>query len=141
MGTMMLLVGGGLVVALLVFFFFEERSLKDAQFSDFKCMMTEDMKVSDCMEKFSTIKFLSIYAVLLFLANLAVAKMVFLPNAFGLTEGLIYTFVPSLLGSLVILLVKWSYQPLIKLVSSFLYGSIYIGATASSLLVTFYLLA
>jgi hypothetical protein len=47
-----------------------------------------------------------------------------------------YVFLPSLIGSLIILLVKWRFQPLLKLISSFLFGAGYIGASAFAVAVT-----
>jgi len=141
MGTMMLLIGGGLIFALLIFFICEEKSLKDANFSDMKCMVTEEVELSKCFEQFNTVRYMSIYFVVLLLADLAVANLIFVPQGFGLTEAMAFTFVPSILGSGVILLVKWTYQPMIKLISSFLYGSVFIGAAAIAFVLTFFVLA
>ena len=64
----------------------------------------------------------------------------FLANGFGLQEILAYTFIPSLVGSWVILLVKWTYQPVIKLASSFMYGAGFIGASSVAFLITYIIL-
>lgn len=118
--------------AFLVFSFFvcEEKSLKDADFSDMKCMVTEEVEVSKCFEQFQTIRHISIYFVLMVIFDALIAHFIYLPNGFGLLEVLVYTFIPSLMGSGLILLVKWTYQPVIKLISSFMYGSIFMGASA-----------
>ncbi len=47
-----------------------------------------------------------------------------------------YVFLPALIGSLIILLVKWRFQPLIKLISSFMFGAGYIGASAFAVATT-----
>ena len=132
MGTVMILIVGGLIFSLLVFFFCEEKSLKDANFSDMKCLVTEKVEVSECFEQFQTIRYLAIYFAILLVANVLIAKMIYVPQGFGLLEILAYTFVPSLMGSGIILLVKWTYQPVIKLISSFMYGSIFMGASATA---------
>jgi hypothetical protein len=68
-----------------------------------------------------------------FILGLIMANNVLLPNQFGLVEAMAYTFIPSMIGSLIILLVKWRFQPMIKLLSSFIFGAGYIGATALAL--------
>jgi len=132
MGTVMLLMGGGLFFSLLVFFICEEKSLRDANFSDMKCLVTEEVEVSKCFEQFQTMRYIATYFVLLVIFNALIAHFVYLPQGFGLLEILAYTFVPSVMGSGIILLVKWTYQPVIKLISSFMYGSIFMGASATA---------
>lgn len=135
MGTLLLVVGGALFFALFVFFVCEEKSLKNADFSDMKGLFTAERKVSECAQEFDTVRYLVIYFVVLLAFHLAVINMVFVPNGFGLVEKLAYTFFPSLLGSWLILLVKWTYQPIIKLVSSFMYGSVYMGAAITAFVI------
>ena len=129
MGTMLVLIIGALCVALVTFFICEEKSLKDSNLSDMKSVM-EDINPSQAFEQFQTIKYLAIYFVVMMAVNFGVAKYVFLPEGLGLLEVMLYTFIPSLLGSLIILMVKWTFQPFIKLVSSFFYGSVYMAAAA-----------
>lgn len=130
MGTMLLLIGGGLFFGLVVFIFCEEMSLKNANFSDMKGLFTEELKVSECLDEFNTVRYMALFIVVLFAFDLALANLVFVPRGFGALEMLSYIFVPSLLGSWIILLVKWTYQPIIKLASSFMYGAGFIGAAA-----------
>lgn len=132
MGTVMLLIGGGLIFSLFVFFVCEEKSLKDANFSDMKCLIKEEVKVSQCFEQFQTIRYLAVYFVILLIFDTLIANFVYLPHEFGLLEIISYTFATSLIGSGIILLVKWTYQPVIKLISSFMFGSIFMGASATA---------
>ena len=129
MGTLMLVIGIGLVFSLIVFFISEEKSLKDAKMSDMKCLITEEVNISECFEQYNTIRYMFFYIAAVFIAGVLVAVNIHLPNNYGLAEVFAYTFIPSLLGSLLILLVKWTYQPMIKLISSFMFGAGYIGAT------------
>jgi hypothetical protein len=129
MGMIMLLMGGGLFFSLLVFFVCEEKSLKDADFSDMKCLVTEEVEFSKCFEQFQTVRHISFYFVAMVIFDGLIAHFIYLPNGFGILEIMAYTFVPSLMGSGLILLVKWTYQPVIKLISSFMYGSIFMGAS------------
>ncbi|MCJ7765002.1 MAG: hypothetical protein MUP09_03590 [Thiovulaceae bacterium] len=137
MGIMLLVMGAGLFFALIVFFICEEKSLKDADFSDMKGLFTKELKATECFGKFQTIRYLTIFFIVLLIFDLAIAYYVFIPNGFGLQEVLAYTFIPSLLGSFIILLVKWTYQPVIKLASSFMYGSVFMGSAAIAFLITY----
>ncbi|HIC44799.1 MAG TPA: hypothetical protein EYO73_11140 [Sulfurimonas sp.] len=141
MGTMMLLIGGGLIFALLTFWVCEEKSLKDANFSDMKCMVTEEVELSKCFEQFNTVRYMAIYFIIILIADLIIANMIFIPQGFGLTETMVFTFVPSILGSGVILLVKWTYQPMVKLISSFLFGSVFMAAAIIAFSFTFFVIA
>jgi len=140
MGTVLLLIFGGLIFALTVFFICEEKSLKNADFSDMKGLFTQELKAAECVEQFHTVRYLVIYFAILLIFDLAIAKLIFIPNEYGLLEVLAYTFIPSLLGSWLILLVKWTYQPVIKLASSFMYGSVFMGASAVAFLTAYFIL-
>jgi hypothetical protein len=62
-----------------------------------------------------------------------------IPAGVDLAGLMAYVFFPSLLGSLLILLVKWRFQPFIKLVSSFMYGSGYMTATGLAVALVYFL--
>lgn len=139
MGMLLIILGAGLFFGLLVFFVAEEKSLKDADFSDMKGLFTAERKVSECAGEFNTFRYLGIYFAIMVVFDLLMANLVFVPNGLGMQEMLAFTFVPSLLGSWVILLVKWTYQPIIKLVSSFMYGSVYMGASIFAFTITYFI--
>ena len=140
MGTMLLILTGGLFFGLIVFFICEEKSLKDADFSDMKGLFTQELKAVDSLKKFQTIKYLVVYFIALVIFDLVIINLVLDPNALEWSVVLAYTFMPSLVGSWFILLVKWTYQPVIKLASSFMYGAGYIAAAAISFGVTHFIL-
>ena len=129
MGTLMIAIGAGLLYNMIVFYICEEKSLKDANFSDMKCLIKEEVDVSECFETYNTVQYM-----LYFLFSAAifagfVTHFFLIPAGIDLAGLMAYVFIPSLLGSLLILLVKWRFQPFIKLVSSFMYGSAYMTAT------------
>ena len=95
-------------------------------------MVTEEVDVSECFEKYNTVRYMVIYFIAVFIFALVVAKYIHIPNGFGLGEILAYIFIPSAIGSLIILLVKWRFQPIIKLISSFMFGGGYMTATAAA---------
>ena len=131
MGTVMIAIMVGLVYSLGVFFFCEEKSLSDAKFSDMKCLVTEKTDMTQCFEAYKTIQYVGMFFAAVFIFAAVVANFVYIPRALGINEILGYTFITSLLGSGIILLVKWTYQPVIKLISSFIFGSMFMGATVA----------
>lgn len=140
MGTMLLVMAAGLAFGLIVFFICEEKSLQDADFSDMKGLFTQELQATACLEQFQTIRYFLIYLGLLLIFDLLIANLVFIPNDFAIKEILAYTFIPSLVGSWIILLVKWTYQPVIKLASSFMYGAGFIGASTIAFAITYFIL-
>jgi hypothetical protein len=137
MGTMMLLIGSALFYSLIIFWIAEEKSLKNADFSDIKLCVTEKLDIGAVFQEFNTLFYLAIYFVAVLLFAAIAANYFFVPKGLGLAEVMMITFIPSLIGSLIILLVKWRYQPIIKLISSFLFGSIYMTATALAFAVVY----
>jgi len=132
MGVLLISLAAALVFALVVFFFSEEKSLTNADFSDMKGLFTEELKLSECVGEFNTVRYMLAYIIILFVFDAIVAKTVFIPNNFGLMEIMGYVFMPSLVGSWLILLVKWTYQPVIKIISSFMYGAGYMTAAIAA---------
>ena len=128
MGILLITLASALIFALVVFFYCEEKSLTDAEFSDMKGLFTEEVKLSECMGKFSTVRYMLAYGAILFFFDLVIAQLVFIPNGFAMPQMMAYIFMPSLVGSWLILLVKWTYQPVIKIISSLMYGAGYMGA-------------
>jgi len=137
MATMMLMIGAALFYSLIIFWICEEKSLKNANLSDLKLLIKEELDITAIFQEYNTIRYLTIYflAVLVFAALMA--SYIFIPRGYGLAEVMAITFIPSLMGSLIILLIKWRFQPIIKLISSFLFGSIYMTATALAFALTY----
>jgi len=136
MGMLMIAIGIGFFGSIIVFFIAEEMSLKDADFSDMKCLVTQELSMDECLSKYSTIKYMVMFIFAVLIIGFLVSTQIFIPNEFSLGFLMAYVFLPSLMGSLIILLVKWKFQPLIKLVSSFMFGAGYMGASAFAVAVT-----
>ena len=130
MGMLMIAIGIGFFASIIIFFIAEEMSLKDADFSDIKDVFTEELNIGDLAGKYSTIKYMAMYIVAVFVIGLLVSLQILIPNHFSLGFLMAYVFLPSMIGSLIILLVKWRFQPILKLISSFMFGAGYIGASA-----------
>ncbi len=136
MGMLMIAIAIGFFSSIIIFFIMEEMSLKDADFSDMKCLVTKELSMDECLNKYSTIKYMVMYVGIVFIIGFLVSSQILIPNHFDLGFNMAYVFLPSMIGSLIILIVKWRFQPLIKLISSFMFGAGYMGASAFALAVT-----
>ena len=139
MGTLMLAIGAGLFYNMIVFYICEEKSLKNADLSDMKCLVKEEVDMSECFEKYNTFQYMLMYLISAFIFAFIVAKLFLIPSGVDLASLMAYVFIPSMIGSLLILLVKWRYQPFIKLASSFMYGSGYMTATGLAVALVYFL--
>lgn len=140
MGMLMIAIGIGYFGSFILFLILEELSLKDTDFSDIKDAFTQELSLDDIMNKYGTIKYMVMYIVGVFILGILISTQILIPNAYGLGLLMAYVFLPSMIGSLVILLLKWRFQPLLKLISSFLFGAGYIGASAFAVATTHLLL-
>jgi len=137
MGMLMIAIGIGFFGSIIIFFIAEEMSLKDANFSDIKDACTADeLNLNDLLGEYATIKYMALYIVVVFAISILVSTQILIPNQFSLGFLMAYVFLPSMIGSLIILLVKWRFQPLLKLISSFMFGAGYIAASAFAVAVT-----
>lgn len=141
MGTLMIVIGAGLFYNMIVFYICEEKSLKDANFSDMKCLVQEEVDVSECFETYNTLQYMLYFMFSAAIFAALVTHFFLLPAGIDLAGLMAYVFIPSLLGSLLILLVKWRFQPFIKLVSSFMYGSGYMTATGIAVGIVYFISA
>jgi hypothetical protein len=132
MGMLMISIAIGYFVGFAIFLWMEEMSLKDANFSDMKDVFSEEISISECSSKFDTIKYMFIFFILVAILAFVVGYYL-LPKPLELTSILAYMLIPSAIGSLIILLVKWRFQPFIKFVSSFLFGAGYMTASGLGL--------
>ena len=136
MGMLMIAIGIGYFGSFILFLILEELSLKDTDFSDIKDAFTQELSIDDIMTKYGTIKYMVMYVVGVFIVGILVSTQILIPNGYGLGLLMAYVFLPSMIGSLIILLLKWRFQILLKLISSFLFGAGYIGASAFAVAVT-----
>lgn len=136
MGMLMIAIGIGFFGSIIVFFIAEEMSLKDSNFSDIKDAFTQEISLDESLGKYGTIKYMAMYVIVVFIIGILVSTQIIIPNTFSLGFSMAYVFLPSLIGSLSILLVKWRFQPLLKLISSFMYGAGYISASGFAVAAT-----
>lgn len=127
--------------SMIAFLVMEEMSLKDSDFSDIKDAFTKELSLDESLSKYGTIKYMAMYVAIVAIIGIVVSTQILIPNGFGLGFDMAYVFLPSLIGSLIILLVKWRFQPLLKLISSFMFGAGYIGASAFAVAASYLFLA
>ncbi len=130
MGMLMIAIAIGYFGSIIAFLIMEEMSLKDSDFSDIKDAFTKELSLDESLSKYGTVKYMAMYVAIVAIIGLVVSTQILIPNGFGLGFDMAYVFLPALIGSLIILLVKWRFQPLLKLISSFMFGAGYIGASA-----------
>ena len=136
---LMIAIAIGFFGSIITFFIFEEMSLKDSNFSDIKDAFTQEISLDESLSKYGTIKYMILYIIIVGIIGFFVATQILIPHQFGLGFAMAYVFLPSLIGSLIILLVKWRFQPLLKLLSSFMFGAGYMGASGFILSVSYLL--
>ena len=141
MGMLMIAIAIGYFGSIIAFLFMEEMSLKDSDFSDIKDAFTKELSLDESLSKYGTIKYMAMYVAIVAIIGIVVSTQILIPNGFGLGFSMAYVFLPSLIGSLIILLVKWRFQPLLKLISSFMFGAGYIGASAFAVAASYLFLA
>ena len=117
----------------------EEKSLKNADFSDMKCLIKEEVDMSECFETYNTMQYMFYFVASAFIFSALVTYFFLLPAEIDLAGMMAYVFIPSLIGSFLILLVKWRFQPFIKLASSFMYGSGYMIGTGLAVMLAYFL--
>ena len=136
MGMLMIAIAIGFFGSIIIFFIAEEMSLKDADFSDIKDMFTKELSLNDSLGKYGTVKYMALYIIAVFIIGYLVSSLIMIPNGFSLGYSMAYVFLPSMIGSLIILLVKWRFQPILKLLSSLMFGAGYMAASAFAVAVT-----
>ena len=136
MGMLMIAIAIGFFGSIIIFFIAEEMSLKDADFSDIKDMFTKELSLNDSLGKYGTVKYMALYIIAVFIIGYLVSSLIMIPNGFSLGYSMAYVFLPSMIGSLIILLVKWRFQPILKLLSSLMFGAGYMVASAFAVAVT-----
>ena len=109
MGMLMIAIAIGFFGSIIIFFILEEMSLKDADFSDIKDVFTQELNVYESLNKYGTMKYMVMYLIAVFIIGILVSTQILIPNGFGLGFLMAYVFLPSMIGSLIILLVKWRF--------------------------------
>lgn len=135
--TVVLFMGIGLVYSLIAFFICESRSLKMGQFSDKQCSLKEEKGFKDSFKQHYTLKYMLYYFLMVFIFSIFIVNLSYIPNGFWYTEIIPYLSITPLLGALFILFFKWRSEPVLKILSSFLFLSGFILASGSAFVMSY----
>ena len=122
-------VGIALIYSLIIFFLCEEKSFKQKKLSDLKEIEYDVEKVFVAFEKYQTLRYAGYYFAAVLIYTLVIAELSFVKHGLGLIEVIAYIGLTAFIGSLFIFLFKWRKDLLIKVFSSFMYGSLFIAAS------------
>ncbi|NOR57276.1 MAG: hypothetical protein GQ474_02010, partial [Sulfurimonas sp.] len=122
MGTLSLLIIVGVILSLSAFLFFESLAIKAKK----RSLLSGEVVVKDCdlgesFIRYDTSRYVAFFFVSSYVISLAIAIAGYNP-AYGLVEALLYIFLTTFIGSIVIFILKFKRSLLITVFATFLYG-------------------
>ena len=137
MVTILPFVGLALIYSLIIFFLCEEKSLKHKKLTELREVEYDPQKVFVALEKYQTLRYAGYYFVAVLVFTLVMAYVAFVKHHLGLLEVISYIFLTAFTGSLIIFLFKWRKNLLIKVFSSFMFGSLFIAASGIGMAIAY----
>ena len=131
----------GLAYSLIIFFICEEKSLKNKKLSEENSIKYDVNKVFTCFEEYQTLKYAGYFFIAVFIYTIIIAKFSFIKHNLGLIEIISYIGLSAFIGSLYIILFKWRKDLLVKVFSSFMFGSIFIASNIIAFAISYMLWA
>jgi len=131
----------GLAFSLIIFFICEEKSLKNKKLAKEMCINYDASKVFVCFEEYNTFKYAGYFFLSVFIYTVLIAKFSFIEHNLGLTEVISYIALTALIGSAYIILFKWKKDLLVKVFSSFMFGSVFIASSTAAFTLSYLLWA
>ncbi len=129
MASILPFVGIGLIYSLVIFFLCEEKSLKQKKLSELQAIEFDVEKVFVAFEKYQTFRYAGYYFAAVLVYTIIIAKLSFVEHHLGLIAVVAYIGLTAFIGSAVIFLFKWKKDLLVKVFSSFMFGSLFIAAS------------
>ncbi len=136
MGTLIVIIPIGILLSLIAFFVFELRAIKANKNS---AIVTGEIPIYDINEKFKhydTINNTALFAIVVYIFTLIIAISYYNPS-YGLVHALLYIFLSTFIGSLIIFLIKMKKTLLIKVFAAFLYGAAHIVGSSFAFLTSY----
>ena len=137
MGILFTIVPIGIVISVIAFIIFENRALKSKREKEESEIEPEDF--SQRLEQYDTLNNTMYFGVVVYIFSFIIANVFYSPE-YGLVEALLYIFLTTFLGSVVLFLIKIKKEILIKVFAAFLYGVAHIFGASFGFL-TRYLLS
>ena len=136
MEVLFIIIPVGVFLSLLSFFIFEIRAIKANKNT---AIVSGDIPVYDLNDKFKhydTINNTALFGVSVYIFTLILAVSYYNPS-YGLIHALLYIFVTTFIGSLIIFLIKLKRSLLIKVFAAFLYGAAHIAGAGFAFLTSY----
>lgn len=134
MDILIIIIPVGVILSLITFFVFELRAIESNKNSDI-----EANSINEKFQKYNTINNAVSFGVVSYVLTLVLTIASYDPS-YGLIHALLYIFGTTLLGSVIIFLIKLKKSLLIKVFAAFLYGVPHMGAAAAAFLTSYLVL-
>jgi hypothetical protein len=124
----------GVVLTLVIFFIFEQRALRAHRE---KGAPTYDMRdITKKFKEYDTIQNVTFFGIGSFIITLIIAIAFYTP-VYGLVHALLYIFLTTFIGTIIIFGIKWKKSLIIKVFAAFLYGVVHMGTAAAAFLTSY----
>lgn len=137
MGILFTIVPIGIVVSVLIFLMFENKALKAKREKESLGVELSD-DISDRLEQYDTLNNTMYFGVVVYIFTFVLASYFYNPE-YGLVHALMYIFITTFLGSIILFGLKIKKDILIKVFAAFLYGVAHIFGASFTFLSMFLL--
>lgn len=138
MGILFTIVPIGIIVSLVLFLMFENRALKTKRERKAAGVEVSD-DITERLEQYDTSNNTSYFAISVYVFTIVITS-IFHDPSYGLIHALMYIFITTFIGSVILFALKIKKDILIKVFAAFLYGVAHIIG-ASFAFLTSYLLS
>ena len=138
MAILAVLIPMGVFLSLLSFFYFEIRAIKANKEAAITTGELKVYSIDDKLKRYDTINNTGFFAVSIFVFTLILALNFYHPT-YGLIHALMYIFLSTIIGSLIIFAIKLKRSLLIKVFAAFIYGVAHMVGASLAFLVSYIL--
>ena len=121
MEILLVLIPIGVLLSLISFFYFEVRAIKANKNAAIVTGEMPQYSIDDKLKQYDTINNTAYFAVAVFVFTLVLALNFYHPS-YGLIHALMYIFLTTIIGSIIIFAIKLKRSLLVKIFATFLYG-------------------
>ncbi len=136
MAILLVLIPMGVFLSLLSFFYFELRAIKANKEAAITTGELQVYGIDDKLKHYDTINNTGFFAITVFIFTLIMALNFYHPS-YGLIHALMYIFLTTFIGSIIIFLIKLKRSLLVKVFAAFLYGVAHITGASLAFLVSY----
>lgn len=136
MEILMTMIPAGVFLSILSFTIFEIRAIKANKNTAIVSGNIPVYDLNDKLKHYDTINNTALFGVTVFVFTLILAINFYNPS-YGLIDAMLYIFITTFTGSLVIFLIKIKRNLIIKVFAAFLYGSAHIAGASLAFLASY----